>query len=277
MPDRKILIKRLLFTAYFISVFFLFLLLLFPFDRVKGKLESEARQRTPLEVSVARISPRFFNRFLLDDVVVSDKQGKVLFESAQIKTVISLIGLMRGFFSVEMNAAAYGGELSIKARQGKTPSYLMVDANSLEIGAISLLKNLGPRLSGKLGGTFELNGDLGRGKLWIKGMTVRELKIQGFPLPDLDFEQCWLEAELKGDRLTVKKLEFEGKELKIRIMGDLVLRERGSLNLTVKLKPSERLAHEQSGILSLIRNKDAEGFYQFSLGGILSDPSARLL
>ena len=107
-------------------------------------------------------------------------------------------------------------------------------------------------------------------------MASRELKIQGFSIPDLDFEQCWLEADIKGDRLTIKKLELEGKELKVRCLGDLVLRERGTLNLTIKLKPSERLAREQAGIISLLKNKDAEGFYQFSLGGTLSEPLPRL-
>jgi len=56
----------------------------------------------------------------------------------------------------------------------------------------------------------------------------------------------------------------------------MVLRERGTLNLTVKIKASERLAREQAGILSFLKNKDAEGFYQFSLGGTLSEPMPRL-
>jgi type II secretion system protein N len=110
----------------------------------------------------------------------------------------------------------------------------------------------------------------------LKWLTSRQLTIKGLSIPDLDFEQCWLEAEIKGDRMTIKKLELDGKELKIRCLGDLVLRERGSLNLTVKIKPSERLAHEQAGLLSLLKNKDAEGFYQFSLGGTLSEPLPRL-
>jgi hypothetical protein len=71
-------------------------------------------------------------------------------------------------------------------------------------------------------------------------------------------------------------LELDGKELKVQCLGDLVMRERGTLNLNVKLKPSERLAHEQAGVLLLLKNKDAEGFYQFSLGGTLTDPSPRL-
>jgi type II secretion system protein N len=111
--------------------------------------------------------------------------------------------------------------------------------------------------------------------LWLKGLASRELKIQGFSIPDLDFEQCWLETEIKGDRLTIKKLELEGKELKVRCLGDLILRERGTINLTVKLKPSERMAREQEGIFSLLKNKDAEGFYQLNLGGTLSEPIPR--
>ena len=275
MPDKKSLIRRLSLTAYFIAVFLVFLLLLFPFDRVRTKLESEVRLRTPFELSVARISPRFFNRFMLSDVVVSDKSGKVLFESPAVRTTVSLFNVLRGRLSLTMKALAYGGELLVKTQLGPATQYLRIDASGLDIGSYALLKNQGLKLSGKFGGNFEMTGDSGKGRLWLKGLASRELKIQGFSIPDLDFEQCWLEAEIKGDRLTIKKLELEGKELKVRCLGDLILRERGTINLTVKLKPSERMAREQEAIFSLLKNKDAEGYYQLSLGGTLSEPLAR--
>jgi type II secretion system protein N len=276
MIDKQTLIRRLSFTGYFAAVFLIFLLFLFPFDRVKTKLESEVRLRTPLELSVARISPRFFNRFVLLDVVVSDKQGKVLFESPSVKTTISLFSLLRGGLSVNLKAKAYGGELLIKMQQAPGRQYLLLDADGLDVASYALLKNSGFKVSGKVGGNFEMNGDSGKGRLWLKGVASRELKIKGFTVPDLDFEKGWLEAEVKGDRMMVKKLELDGKELKIQAVGDLVLRERGTVNLTVKFRPSERLAHEQAGILSLLKNRDPEGFYQFTLGGMLSEPLPKL-
>jgi type II secretion system protein N len=276
MPDKKTLLRWLSFTAYFIAVFLVFLLLLFPFERVRTKLEAEVGLRTPVELSVGRISPRFFNRFVLSDVVVSGKDGKVLFESPSVRTTISLFSVLRGRLALDMKGLAYGGELLVKTQQGPGRQNLVVDADGLDIGSYALLKDLGLKLSGKLGGNFEMTGDVGKGRLWIKGLTSRELKVKGFSVPDLDFDQCWLEAELKGDRLTVKKMELDGKELKVRCLGDLVLRERGTLNLTVKLKPSERLATEQAAIFSFLKNKDADGFYLFSLGGTLSDPLPRL-
>ncbi len=276
MIEKKPLIRRLSFAAYFAAAFLVFLLLLFPFDRIRVRLESEVRRLTPVELSIARISPRFFNRFVLSDVVISDRDGKVLFESPSVRTTVSLFGLLRGLLSLNMKAKAYGGDLLVKTQQGPGRQYILVDANGLDIASYPILKDYGLKLSGKLGGNFEMSGDAGNGKIWFKGLTTRELKIKGFPIPDLDFDQCWFEADLKGDRLTIKKLELDGKELKVRCLGDLVLRERGTLNLTVKLKPSERLSQEQSGLLSLLKNKDAEGFYQFSLGGTLSEPMPRL-
>jgi type II secretion system protein N len=276
MIDKKLLIRRLSFVAYFVVIFLIFLLLLFPFDRVKAKLESEVRRRTQVELSIARISPRFFNSFLLSDVVVSDQKGKVLFESPSVKTSVSLFGLLRGNLGLDLKAKAYGGDVLLKVQQGRRPQYISCDATGMDIGSYQLLKDFGLRIAGKLGGNFEMTGDAGKGRVWVKGLTFRELKIKGFPIPDMDFDDCWIEADLKGDRLTIRKLELNGKELKIQCLGDLVLRERGTLNLTVKFKPSERLAHEQAGILSLIKNKDAEGFYQLSLGGTLSEPMPRL-
>ncbi len=276
MIDKKNLIRRLSMAAYFVVAFLVFLLLLFPFDRVKAKLVSEVRQRTALDLTVSRISPRFINSFTLTDVVLADEKGKVLFESPSVTTSISLFSLLRGNLSLNMKAKAYGGNLLVKTQQGGSQQKFLIDADGLDISAYKPLKDFGLKLSGRLGGNVEMNGDAGKGRLWLKGLTSRELKIKGFPIPDLDFDQCWFEADIKGDRLTIKKLELDGKELKVQCLGDIVLRDRGTLNLTVKLKPSERLAREQSSVFSLLKNRDADGYYQFSLGGTVADPLPRL-
>ncbi len=275
MIDRTTLIRRLSFAAYFLAAFLLFLLFLFPFDRVKSRIESEVRTRTPLDLSVGRISPRFFNYFVLSDVVVSDRQGKTLFESPSVNTSVSLFSLITGGLSLNMKAAAYGGELLVKMQQGPGRQYLMLDANGLDVASYALLKSAGFKLAGKVGGNFEMNNDSGKGRLWLKGITSRDLKVKGFAVPDLDFDKGWLDADIKGDRMTVRKMELDGKELKVRITGDLVLRERGSINLTIRFNPSERLAHEQSTMLSLFKNRDPEGYYQVTLGGVLTEPMPR--
>jgi type II secretion system protein N len=275
MIDRKKAIRWLSLSVYFVVAFLVFLLLLLPFDRIKTRIENEVRRSTGLELSIARMSPRFINSAVLTDVVVSDRQGTVLFECPSVRTSVSLLSLLRGKLGVDLKAKAYGGELIVKAEQGRPPQRLQVDANGLDVGAYGLLKDLGMKLTGKLGGNFDMTGSAGKGKLWVKGVTSRELKIKGFPVPDLDFDQGWLEADLKGDRLTIKKLELDGKDLKVRCLGDVVLREHGSINLTIKLKPSERLAQEQAGLLAFLKNKDAEGFYQLSLGGTWEQPMPR--
>jgi len=276
MPDKRTIIPRLLFAGYFAAAFLLFLFLLFPFDRLRSRIESEVRLRTPCELSIARISPRFFNTVLLSDVVISAKSGKVLFESPAVRTTVSLFGLLRGLTALSMKASAYNGELLVRVQQGPGSQYLFIDGSGLDIGGYPLLRDAGFHLTGRLGGNFEMTGDSGKGRLWIKGVTLRDLVIKGFKIPDLDFEQCWLEAEVKGDRLLVKKLEMDGKELKVRATGDLVMRERGMMNLTIKLKLSERMMQEQSWVTAVLKNKDAEGYYQFILGGTLTEPMPRL-
>jgi len=276
MIDKKLLVRRALFVVYFVVVFLIFLVLLFPFERIKERLESEIHQRTPFELNIARVYPIFLNQFVLSDVVLSDRNGKVVFESQQVRTSISLFGLLHNLLSVDMKARAYGGELLMKAQQGSGRQYVLLDASGLDIGSYPVFKDAGLRFSGKLGGTLELANDTGKGRFWLKGLTSRDLKVKGFSVPDLDFDQCWLESDIKGDRLTIRKLELDGKELKIQCQGDVVLRERGSLNLLVKIKPSERLAQQQAGLLSLFKNRDAEGFYQFSLGGTFDAPVPRL-
>jgi len=275
MIDRKKLIRRLSFAFYFVLAFVTFLVILFPFDRIKTRLESEVRTGTQMELNVARISPRFLNRFVLSDVVLSDSTGRVLFESPEVHAHVSLFNFLRGIVAVTMKAHAYGGELTVKSEQGTKRRYVALDADGLDIGSYALFKNLGLKLSGKLGGSYEATGDAGKGRLVIKNLATRELKIKGFPVPDLDFDQGWIEGDLKGDRFTIRKLELDGKELKIRISGDLVTRERGTLNLAIKFKPSERLATEQAGLLSFLKNRDAEGYYLLTLAGTVSEPLPR--
>jgi type II secretion system protein N len=276
MIDRPTLIRRLSFALYFVIAFLAFLIVLLPFDRIKTKLETETRSRTSLELNIARISPRFLNRFVLTDVVLSDRTGRVLFESPAVHVHVSLFGFLRGLLSLDFKARAYTGELHVRTEQGAKRQFFAVDAESLDLASYALLKNLGLKLSGKLGGAFEMSGDAGKGRFLVTNLASRELKIKGFPVPDLDFEQGWIEGDIKGDRLTIKKLELDGKELKVRVSGDLVMRERGTLNLAVKLKLSERLAKEQAGLLSLLKNRDPEGFYLFSLGGTVAEPMPRL-
>lgn len=273
--DRKKLIRLFVLSTYFVAVFLAFAVLLFPYDRVKDRLETEVRTRTPVELSVARVSPRFLNRFVLVDVVVADRDGRVLFESPLVRTHVSLFGFLRGQLAVRLSGHAYGGDLTVQAEQGSKRRYLAVDASGLDIASYGLLKQLGLKISGTTGGSIEMNNESGKGRLWVKDLASRELTVQGFPVPDMDFQQGWVEAETKGDRLTVKKLELDGKELKVRVSGDLVMRERGYLNLVVKFKPSERLAQEQAGLLSFIKTRDAEGYYQLSLGGTLAAPVPR--
>ncbi len=275
MLDRKKIIRWSSFTAYFIAAFLVFLVYQLPFDRIKSRMESEVRANTPLELGIRRISPRFLNRFSLEDVVLSDRSGRVLAESPVVRAHVSLFNFLRGLLSVKLDGKVYGGELSVRSEQGKNRRYLSLDATNLDLAAYPLLRDLGFKLAGKLGGSFEMTNDTGKGKFWIKNLASRQLTVKGFPVPDLDFEQCWIEADIKGDRCTIRKLELEGKELKVRMSGDVVMREQGPLNLAIRLKPSERLAHEQSGLLSLLKNKDAEGFYQFSLAGTVSSPLPR--
>src|SRR5512145_1330739 len=113
--DRKTLIRGISFSLYFVMAFVAFLVLLFPFDRIKTRMESETRARTPLELNIARISPRFINRFALSDVVLSDRAGKVLFESRVVNAHVSLFNLLRGLFAVDLQTKAYGGEIAVRS------------------------------------------------------------------------------------------------------------------------------------------------------------------
>lgn len=274
--DRKTAIRTLGLAGYFLVAFLVFLFTFFPFDRVASRISAEVSRTTPLDLSIGHVSPRFFNRFSLRDVVIADKNGSVLFESPSAHAAVSLLNLLRGVLSVKLRAETYGGEILIRFQESSGRRSVLCDANGLDIASYPLLEELGYKVAGTLGGNVEIDGNGGNGRIWVKNLATRELKVQGFPVPDLDFGSGWVEGELKGDWLTIKKLELDGKELSVRVSGDMVLRAQGMLNLQIKLKPSERLAREQAGLLSFLKNRDADGFYQFTLGGTMAAPFPRL-
>lgn len=275
MTDRRTLIRRALLGLYFFIIFIIFLLVRFPFESIKHRIEQEVRSRTPFSLSISEASPRFFNQFVLTDVMLFDRDNRVLFGAPRAHLNISLIGLLKGVTSFSMDSKAYGGGLFVKIRQGRDIRWYSFDADGLDIGAYQLLKDMGFNISGRLGGGFEMTNGIGGGRIWIKGLALRGVTIKGFRLPDLDFDQVWLEADIKTDRLFIKKLEADGKEIKIRMSGDAVLRDHGSINLSVKFRPSERIEREQTNLLSLIKNRDSGGFYHLSLVGTLDAPIPR--
>lgn len=269
---QRIPVRNVALVSYFVVAFLLFLIFLFPFDRIKTKLEAEVRERTPLDLKISKITPTFLNRFTLHQVVLSDKAGTVLFEAPAVHTKISILRLIFGTLSVDLKGSVYGGELMIKTHQGSGGQFLLVNADAIDIGAYPLLSSSGLRVTGKLGGDFELNGNVGKGRISVTGLAWRGLKLNGMSIPDQDFDRGWLEADVKGDQLRIKRLEMEGKEIKIKAVGDLMLRKQGLLNLRVKLKPSERLAREYKGMLGLLKNQDPDGFYQVTIGGTITSP-----
>ncbi len=275
IANRKLIVRILLYTAYFLAAFLLFLYLNLPLDGIRSRLEHEVHSRTPLELSMSRLSVELCD-LVMHEVVISDKTGKVLFESPKARLGISFLGLIRGVFSAKIDAEAYGGGLFIKLRSGKDFKTFYVDADGLDIGSYRMLKDLGMQITGEVGGNFDMTGENGRGRLWLKGLGWRGLKIKGFSVPDIDFEQAWLDAEMKGSRLFIKKLQADGKDIKVRISGDIALRQNGQLNLSVMLKPSEPIAREHAGLLSLLKKRDSEGFYRFDIGGTLDAPAPRL-
>jgi hypothetical protein len=58
---------------------------------------------------------------------------KVLFESQSVHASVSF-NLLRGVFSVKMEADAYGGALLLKGTAvNRTPIFLLIDADGLDI------------------------------------------------------------------------------------------------------------------------------------------------
>lgn len=271
--------------AVVLTLYFMFLT--FPFHVVQDRLiERIAGQiRRPIQVKEIRPTPLLWIR--LSDVRFlqgSAAEPQALLKIDEAKFRPSLPALALGRFSLRVKADVCGGRLRGKLGQRKGERIVKLSWKGLR------LESLGPmvgfkeaELAGAFSGSLNLamqgeNWATGRGDLSVRleQGSSRNLSVAGFSIPELKEIRGFLELRVEQKKAFLDRLALESPSLELFVEGtaDLLPRVSSSrLDLKGRVKLGGDLAQTYQPMVSgLLRNRDDQGFYTFSLKGTPANP-----
>ncbi|MDR0965387.1 MAG: type II secretion system protein GspN [Myxococcales bacterium] len=281
---KKRLVHLVAYPAFFNAAFIALFFLLFPYDALKDRLQSEARKQG-IELTIDAIGPVLFG---------IEAQGVELhlFKSAAGKALpapvrIQSLKLLPHLFPMgaHISAQVLGGQLdaSIQATQ---PKRLKLRAAGLQ------LMHLPPEALGNLvlDGELSLLADLSldeqdfaktEGRLALLGtqMLLRRGSIQGFTLPRVDLGRIELDLDLAEGKTLLKTARITGVDIVTELNGDIRQARKlapSTLNVGLRFQPSQDFLSRNpliTAALSMAAKKAHDGFYEAALKGSLGSPS----
>jgi hypothetical protein len=102
----------------------------------------------------------------------------------------------------------------------------------------------------------------------------------GFTLPEIAFDEVRGSGEIKNRALILKEVKLRGDDVKGSVKGEITFLDNKApavLNLQFHLHLSDQARAPYQGVLSLVeRNRDKEGYYNFSITGTTKEPRVSL-
>lgn len=271
--------------AVFLTLYFMFLT--FPFEAVQDRLIASVAGliRLPIQVKEIRSTPLLWIR--LSDVRLlegpgAEAQAPLKIDEAKIRP--SLPALALGRVSLRVKANLWGGRLSAKLGQRKGERTVKLSWKGLRLESLGPMVGLKEaKLAGAFSGSLNLamqgeNWATGRGNLSARLTegSSRNLSVAGFPTPELKDIRGSLDLRVEQKKAFLDGLALESPSLQLFVEGtaDLLPRLSSSrLDLKGRLKLGEDLAQTYQPMVSgLLRNRDDQGFYTFSLKGTPTNP-----
>jgi len=265
------------------------LYLTFPWILVKDQILDAVKKQTGLKVAATRLEPSWVTGVELENVEIfgSDPKAEPT-KLDKLRARVSLLALITG---------KQGGSVWVPRGKGDIDASVVLGKDVVEVDARIRDVNLDAsplilQASGlPLVGVLDLDASLklgkedpklSRGKVSIrtKGLEIEKGgKLGPLPLPALSFGDLKLDLPLEDGKTELKNVKLPGNDLEIVLDGSLSPAyplQKGTINLVVGLKPTEKLLASDPLLRPLLNNfsqyKDAEGYYGISLVGSLANP-----
>ncbi len=261
-----------------------FLYLTFPWKMLEDRLLYELSRQTGLAFHPRQTDHTFPLGLRFEGVEMARPTGGPLGRIDRIDLRVSPLDFLSGRMTTDISAEAFGGNASgtfgaTSRRQELDTEWRKVDLAGLKTVA-GLQIGLAGSLSGKAHVTFLPSETAGALRLSVDRARIKDLKVMGFPLPEMEFEEVRGTAEIKNRVLTLKEVRLRGDDVKGTIKGDITFgggTTPASLNLKFRIHLSDRARAPYQGFLSLIeKNRDKEGYYPFTLQGTFKEPKISL-
>ncbi len=279
-----------LFTLV-MMVYFSFLC--FPYDQVKDRYLAQQTRGIPYKVTIdkVRATPFFWVRATGVGVTTAKKDKASVLKVREVRLRPSLLRMVLGKLSVKFKASVYGGKVHGRATKGGNNVDLNLHWKNIALAKLPVEAQLpGAKLAGELQGDMDLEMEIQQGRRLVPkggdltvnltGASAKNLQVQGFALPALEGITGKGKITLGEKQASVDHFLLQADVLTFGLEGkvDLARRlARSRLDLKGKIKLSGDLASQYQPMLAgFLRKQDKDGFYTFSIKGLLNKPSPQL-
>jgi len=241
--------KTALFTFYILLTGTVLLYILFPAGAVRDHIANRINRESPeAQVAIGTLKLSFPASVTLKDVAI-EINGDLLFIFDRLK----LTPRWRSIFSTEKVfhfwAEAYGGEMSGLFSTGNSGGAARVSAScsfsDMQLGQMPMVaSNLGDRLTGILGGNFELEASprqaaTGNGNIFITDCNFL-MPVSFLDKDRFNFHLVEAEFDFKDSNLDILNAEMQGPELTGKVSGSIFFEtpiERSEMDLLIAVTP----------------------------------------
>ncbi|HMR76457.1 MAG TPA: type II secretion system protein GspN [Polyangiaceae bacterium] len=245
---KKILIGAS-YPLFYLTVFVLFCVATFPYERLKDRVEAEFNARQPAgtgtRLAIEDMSGYFISGIEADNVTMTtpqpaDEDGKAV--EPKVVTIehvharVSLLRLIAGTTHVNFGADAFSGTISGHTSDAGGDRVIELELEGVDVGSLpTVAQAVGLPMTGALTGSVQLrlpesklSKAEGKIELTVNDLSVGDGKAKirnTIALPKLSAGDLELVAEALDGRLKVEKLNTKGKDLELIADGNVRLRD----------------------------------------------------
>ncbi len=273
-----------------IGLFFVFVLLKFPFRNLKGYLFNKIYSQTRILLVAEDIYPSLLGwpgvGITNVDVILPVANQELELYCKKLIFRVGIGGLFPPIPSISLTLRSLkkGGDLFLRYRNKKTITDVLVDASNINLDQL-MSGWLSQPLNGTISGVATLSIDqanfsqsMGDIDLHAEKLKLPTQNLQGFILPELNIGSLWAKMIMKNGVVEFSNLQIgdRSSDLSGSVNGEIRLGSEptsSQLNITLRFQLSERyrkLAEVQSLISFL------EGSFKSSRGGYAMRWSSRL-
>jgi len=283
--------KKIVFTGYIIIVAVFFLYYLFPGDAVTAYINYQINSMSPdVKFSIKELKPCFPPGMkLFDTDLLRQNQTILSADFLEIKPSYFSLFLKNKTFSI--NGDMYEGNLysSIRVANISANPKFNLDASfgGIQISQIPSIKEFEAyQISGIAEGNLVYSNQevkAGKGNAFI---TVTDSTVQFIPalfgLDQLEFKTINADFEIINQRVTLKKLDVDSRDVSGNASGSIILRNpinKSTINIRGEIKPHPTFIKQLGNIFPvemISKKKSKTGGIPFRVTGSLERPNFSL-
>lgn len=293
MPVVARLIVYPIFAAFMFFIFFVFL---FPFESIKGRIETQVEQGLGgnYQVEIGDLSPALFTGISLDKVVVGEKKQQgapvLTLDHATLRFDILpfLWGDMRFRFNIDSKGGEMDGKVSVADERMRIESE--IDAFDLALFPIIVAKSglvVKSNIEGKVDvevypkSPLRNNGSI---QLKIHALQLEKSNLMGvLSLPAMEWagkgSPSRVDVVMNRGNIEVRAFTLQGKDADLNLGGKVYLAQRIDnfrFNLRGKLGIAETVSVDLPFLMIVEKQKGPDGKYPMTITGQLGNPSVRV-